>query len=122
LQKENNYMLFTSFNEDLIFEDKIKTKVILETSFSKEIRILLKAGQVMKQHQTKFPIVVHLLKGEIDFGVENTVHRIKEGDVLTLEANVPHDLSAIEDSVVRLTLSKSDDVARVEKVIEESDQ
>lgn len=115
-------MLLTSFQEDLIFGDKVKTKVILETAFSKEIRILLKAGQVMKQHQTKFPIVVHLLKGEIDFGVENTVHRIKEGDILSLEAYVPHDLSAIEDSVVRLTLSESDDVARVEKVTEESDK
>ncbi|WP_341225468.1 cupin domain-containing protein [uncultured Arcticibacterium sp.] len=114
-------MLLTSFQEGLLFGDKIKTKVILETAFSKEIRILLKAGQVMKQHQTKFPIVVHLLQGEIAFGVENTVHRIKEGDILTLEANVPHDLSAIQDSVVRLTLSKSDDVARVEKVIEASE-
>lgn len=108
-----------SFNENLDYNDnKIVTKVILESSFSKEIRILMKTGQTMKEHKAPFPIIVHILDGEIDFGVEGKTHTLKKGAILTLEGNIPHDLKANEDSIVRLTLSKLDKASRVEKVIE----
>lgn len=114
-------MKIESFNENLDFnDDRIVTKVLLESSFSKEIRILLKKGQVMKEHQAPFPIIVHVLDGEIDFGVEGNTHSLKRGDIITLAASIPHDLTALEDSVVRLTLSKLDKSERVEKVVENS--
>ncbi len=114
-------MIPASFNQDLTFnESKISTSLILETSFSKEIRILLKKGQLMKEHKTPYPIVVHLLSGQIDFGVWDEIVPLKEGATLTLEGNTPHDLKAIEDSVVRLTLSKLDKAERVEKVAKNS--
>lgn len=114
-------MASASFNEDLEFnEHKIVTKVILESSFTKEIRILLKTGQVMKEHKAPYPIVVHILEGLIDFGVQGTVQSLGKGAILTLEGNIPHDLTAIEDSVVRLSLSKLDKSERVEKVAQES--
>lgn len=110
-----------SFNENLDYNDsKIVTKVILESSFSKEIRILLKKGQIMKEHKTAYPIVVHILEGEIDFGVQDEIKCLKKGDILTLEGNIPHDLTALQDSVVRLSLSKLDDASRVKKVADNS--
>lgn len=112
-------MKIESFTENLDFnENKIAIKVLLETSFSKEIRILLKQGQVMKEHKAPFPIIVHLLEGEINFGVEGKVYGLKKGDLVTLGALIPHDLTALSDSVVRLTLSKLDQAERVEQVIE----
>lgn len=114
-------MNLSSYNEDVIFNDnKIATKLILESSFSKEMRILLKRGQVMKEHKTKYPIVVHILQGEIDFGVLGEVKNLNEGAIIALEGNVPHDLTALQDSVVRLTLSKHDEAERVEKVATDS--
>lgn len=105
-----------SFNEQLDFNDnKIKTSVILETSFSKEIRILMKTGQIMKEHKAPFPIIVHVLEGAIDFGVNGESQHLKKGAILTLEGNIPHDLKAKKDSIVRLTLSKLDKASRVEK-------
>ncbi|AEL25034.1 cupin domain-containing protein [Cyclobacterium marinum] len=115
-------MEVTSFNEDLQFGEKISTKVILESPFSKEIRILLKEGQIMKEHKTKFPIVIQVLEGEIDFGVDGEVHNFKSGGIVALGGNIPHDLTAIKDSVVRLSLSKSDQVERVENVVKESNK
>ncbi|MDF1698103.1 MAG: cupin domain-containing protein [Saprospiraceae bacterium] len=107
-----------SFTESANFnEDKIVTNVILETSFSKEIRILLKQGQIMKEHKAPFPIVVHILEGKIDFGVEGVSHTLKKGDIITLDGHVPHDLTAMHDSIVRLTLSKLDSAERLEKVV-----
>ncbi|KYG74740.1 quercetin dioxygenase-like cupin family protein [Roseivirga ehrenbergii] len=114
-------MKIESFNENLDFnEKKIVTKVLLETSFSKEIRILLKQGQMMKEHKAPFPIIVHIIDGQIDFGVQGSVYPLKKGDIITLEANIPHDLTALQDSIVRLTLSKLDTSERVEKVISNS--
>lgn len=113
-------MQITSFNDDLIFGEKITTKIILESSFSKEIRILLKQGQVMKEHKTKFPIVVQVLKGEIDFGVNNTTQNMQDGGIISLEGGVPHDLKAKKDSVIRLTLSKFDNIERLQDVIKQS--
>lgn len=114
-------MHIQSFNEDLAFnDDRIVTKVLLESSFSKEIRILLKKGQLMKEHQAPFPIIVHVLEGAIDFGLQGSTHLLKTGDIITLTSNIPHDLKALEDSIVRLTLSKLDTTERVERIIENS--
>ena len=107
-----------SFNTEIEFDDtRVKTKVILETSFSKEIRILLKKGQLMKEHKTPYPILIHILEGNIELGVQGEIFHIKSGDIISLEGGVPHDLAAKENSIVRLTLSKFDKVERLDNVI-----
>lgn len=114
-------MNIKSFNENIEYSDnRIVTKVILETSFSKEIRILLKNGQTMKEHKAPYPIIVHILEGEIDFGIGDEIKLLQTGDVITLKSNVYHDLTAKKDSIIRLTLSKLDDVSRVKKVADKS--
>lgn len=110
-------MNIQSFREDVQFnEDKIGTKVILESSFSKEIRILLKTGQEMKEHKSAYPILIHILEGKINFGVNGETYVLQAGDIITLESHVPHNLVALDDSMIRLTLSKLDDVKRVSDV------
>lgn len=110
-------MKTASIYQDLEFnENKPAIKVLLETDFTKEIRILLNKGQEMKEHQTPYPIVVELVSGAIIFGVEGKEYDIEKGDLLTLAGGIPHHLIAKEESIVRLTLSKSDSSARVEDV------
>ena len=89
----------------------------METDTSKEIRIVFKKDQIMKEHQTKFPISVEIFEGEIDFGVEGTIHTLVKGDIVFLEGSVKHDLKANVNSIVRLTLSKSDTINRVKGVL-----
>ncbi len=114
LAKINQAMEMHSLLEELKFSDeKISTKVILETSFSKEIRILLKAGQLMKDHKAPYPIIIHLIEGEVDFGLKDQQYLLKEGDIFSLEANVTHNLLAVKNSIVRLSLAKKDTSERV---------
>ena len=114
-------MKTASIYQDLEFnENKPAIKAILETDFTKEIRILMRENQEMKEHQTPFPIVVELLEGEIIFGVEGQNYEVKKGDLLTLSGGVPHNLIAKKESVIRLTLSKLDTSKRVEGVAEKS--
>jgi len=112
-------MKASSLVNNLVYnEDKPAISVLFETDSTKEIRIAMRKGQLMKKHQTPFPIVVEMFEGDLDFGVEGEIHHLKRGDILALNASVPHDLEAKSDCIVRLTLSKGDTVKRVEKVIE----
>lgn len=110
--KKSNILDNLTYNED-----KPAISVLFETESTKEIRIVFKQGQVMKKHQTPFPIAVELFEGTLDFGVENEIHSLKKGDILALDGGIPHDLSATANCVVRLTLSKKDSVQRVKDVV-----
>lgn len=100
-------------------ENKPAVQTLMDTDSSKEIRIAMKKGQVMKEHKTPYPIVVEIFEGKITFGVQGQEHSVKKGDLLSLEGNIPHDLKAEEDSIVRLSLSKSDTVERVKGVADQ---
>lgn len=95
--------------------------VLLETDFTKEIRIAMQSGTAMKEHKTKFPILVQIAEGNIDFGVNGKLISLEKGDLIALEGNVPHDLKATENSIIRLTLTKYDETQRVENVIKNNE-
>ena len=99
-------------------ENKATISVLFETETTKEIRVVMKKDQVMKEHKTSFPITVEIFEGAIDFGVDGTIYNLIKGDLVSLEASIPHDLVATADSIVRLTLSKLDTAERVIKVSE----
>ena len=108
-----------SFKNEVEFDaTRVKTKVLIETSFSKEIQILMHVGQVMKEHKTPYPILIHLLEGNIDLSVQGKIISMKIGDIIALEGDIPHDLTAKENAIIRLTLSKHDKVERLKEVLE----
>ena len=112
-------MNIKSFKDGIEFNEiRVKTKVIVETSFSKEIQILMNVGQIMKEHKTPYPILIHLLEGNIELGVQGEKSTLKSGDIIASEGDIPHDLMAIENSIIRLTLSKFDKVERLKSVLE----
>ncbi len=111
-------MKSSSLIKDLVYnENKPAISVLFETENTKEIRIAMKSGQIMKEHKTAFPIVVEIFDGEIDFGVDGKTHHLQKGDILSLEGSVPHDLICKSDSIVRLSLSKLDNAQRVRDVV-----
>lgn len=104
--------------ENLVYSDvKVQITPLMNTDSSKEIRIVFKENQIMKDHHTPHPIAVEIVEGEIDFGVKDEVFTLIKGDIVSLEASVVHNLKATQDSIVRLTLSKKDSIARVSGVL-----
>ena len=111
-------MKIASFYSDLAFNvERPEVAVLLETQFTKEIRIAMKRNQQMKEYQTPFPIVLELVEGNVDFGSKGKVLNLVKGGLVALEGNIPHDLKAIDDSILRLTLTKSDETNRVQNVV-----
>ena len=114
-------MKTASLTNDIQYNESRPTiQVLLETDNGKEIRIAFKKGHVMKEHKTPFAIVVEIFEGSINFGVNGEVHSLNRGDLISLEGGVPHDLVALEDSIVRLSLNKGDTAKRVEDVVKDS--
>lgn len=112
-------MFIASITKKIVFnDDKPSIAVLFESDYTKEIRIAMKPGQEMKAHKTKFPIVVEIFSGAIIFGVNDKKHALVKGDIIALEGNVVHDLVAVEESIIRLSLSKQDDVNRVKNIVE----
>lgn len=110
-------MKIASFLEEVNFnENKPAVSLLLDTDFSKEIRIVFIKGQIMKDHQAPFSIIVQVLKGCIDFGLEGEIKQLNTGDLISLEPKIIHNLTAVEESVVRLTLSKLDTIKRVKNI------
>jgi len=101
-------------------ENRPTIQVLLDTETGKEIRIAFREGQVMKKHRTPFPLVVEIFEGSIDFGVNGDVHTLNKGNLIALEGKVPHDLKALKDSIVRLSLNRADTAKRVEDVAKNS--
>lgn len=110
-------MKVASFLKDIKFNElKPAVKLLSDTDFSKEIRVVFAKDQIMEDHQAPFAITVQVIAGEIDFGTvaENVI--LFPGDLVSLKPHVVHNLKANEDSVVRLTLSKLDTVKRVKEI------
>ncbi len=108
----------SSLIKDLEYNDQKPTfKVLLNTNSTKEVRILMRKNQVMKEHSAPYPIVVEIFSGSIDFRIEGDVYLMEKGDMITLSSSIPHDLLAHEDSIIRLSLSKKDSEERLKEVI-----
>lgn len=97
----------SSMLKDVMFNElKPNIDVLFETEGTKEIRIVLNTHQSLKEHKTPFPIVVQIVEGEIEFGLHGEKHRLQVGDLIAVDANIPHDLFALAPSIVRLSLAK----------------
>ncbi|SDS54802.1 Cupin domain protein [Polaribacter sp. KT25b] len=111
-------MITASITKNITYkEDKPTITLLMETDTTKEIRIVMRKNQEMKEHSAPKPIVVEIFEGEINFGVNKKVLNLKRGDLIALDANVPHDLVCTEDAIVRLTIAKTDSIKRVNDVV-----
>lgn len=94
-----------SYFENISFlEDRPAVSIMIKNPHVKELRLAFKAGQQMKSHKAPCAIVVQVLRGKIDFGVLENRYMLVDGDCIFVENSVMHDLNALEESIVRVTL------------------
>ncbi len=67
----------------------------------------LHAGATMKTHTAKGIISVQVLAGRLTFGTAAQTVELSIGQLLTLQAGVPHSVTALEDTTFLLTLAAS---------------
>lgn len=72
-----------------------------------DIRVVLtamKAGEELRQHHAHGTVLIQLLQGRVTTSVLDQVLELSPGHLVVLDPNLPHNLQAIQDSVVLLTI------------------
>jgi quercetin dioxygenase-like cupin family protein len=79
-------------------------KIIVKTHEMELARLVFQAGDEFPNHKVSGPIVVHCIKGEIEFTAMGVTRTLKPGQLLYLMPDEPHSIQAIADAVVLLTI------------------
>ncbi len=66
------------------------------------------AGGHLDQHSASGLVTIHTLDGALTVTADGVVHEMRSGDVLILDADVPHDVRAVEPSAMLLTVCLED--------------
>jgi quercetin dioxygenase-like cupin family protein len=80
-------------------------QVLAQSGHARQVLFSLKAGQGLREHTTSSQIAVQVISGEIQFGARGEERQLNAGKLLLLEENVPHNLLAVTDSVMLLSLT-----------------
>lgn len=80
------------------------SKTITKTDHMELARIALKAGEEWRSHQVEGPIVVHCLTGRVRCSALGRDFDLESGQLVHLAGGEPHGLTALEDSVLLLTI------------------
>lgn len=93
---------------DLHFnEEKPSVLTLRNTDRVNVIAIGLKQGQALKKHVTPFPALLVVLKGRISFDMEGVQTEVPLSGTFDIPANVPHEVTALEESIFMVTKEKA---------------
>ena len=83
---------------------KEHAKTIVKTHEMELARLVFPAGGEFPNHRVSGPVVIHCVKGEIEFTAMGATRILKPGQLLYLMPDEPHSLRAITNAVVLLTI------------------
>ena len=74
-----------------------------------DLRILLvvmRAGSIMKEHRVAETASIHAVTGHVRLHLPDRVADLSTGRLLVLEPGLPHDVEALQESTLLLTLGR----------------
>ena len=74
--------------------------------------MLMQAGTRLQEHHASARISVHTMSGHVRLQLEEQTVDLPAGHLLALERDVPHDVEAVEESTVLLTIAWPGEAAR----------
>lgn len=83
--------------------DTATSEKIAKAAQLEVIRLVLRAGKAIPEHQAPGEITVLCLTGTVSFTETGTTHVLNQGDFLHLKAKTPHALKSISDASLLLT-------------------
>lgn len=84
---------------------KLTSTMLLKTEDLRILLIGMEAGARMEEHHNDGRISIQLLEGAVRMWINQQRHDFASGQILALDRSIPHDVEAIEDSVLLLTFS-----------------
>jgi len=88
------------------FDDsKPNVQIIARSGHARQILFSLRAGQGLREHTTSSQIAVQVISGQLTFGVGEEKQTVTPGQLVLLEADVPHSVHAERDTAMLLTMT-----------------
>jgi len=81
-----------------------RTAALFKTDGLEVMRLVMPAGKAMPAHWVKGEVTLQCLEGEVELMAGGTVRRMKAGQLVWLEGEVDHALTAVQPSSVLLTI------------------
>jgi len=69
------------------------------------VLMVLGQGTKISEHQAAGPLILHVLSGSVIFRTGGRAPTVAAGELIVLEAAIDHEVYAVEESVVLLTLA-----------------
>ncbi len=80
------------------------SKTLVHEPHLRVVLTALKAGARLDRHETEAPVSLHGLRGRVRLSLPDETVELTAGTLLVLEAGVPHEVEAVEESVFLITL------------------
>ena len=89
-----------------IWRDRgLNTRTLLKLPDLRLVLIALKSGHRIQRHQTDMRLNLTTLTGHVQLAIGDETINLPEKSVLILDPAVPHDVVALEDSILVLSLT-----------------
>lgn len=81
-----------------------QSHAIIVTDTIEVARLVMPEGKTLPEHEIAHPIIIQCVKGEIELTTKRARQALAPGQLVHLLADDPYSLSALEDSIVLLTI------------------
>jgi quercetin dioxygenase-like cupin family protein len=81
------------------------SKTLVKYSDFRIVLILMQAGTLMQEHKADARISIHALSGRLQVQLPEKTVELSAGHLLVLEKCQPHDVKALEESALLLSIS-----------------
>jgi quercetin dioxygenase-like cupin family protein len=89
-------------------KDAIVSKTIIDKKTGTVTLFAFDQGQGLSEHTAPFDALVQVLEGEVDIKISGKSFHLKQGEIITMPANEPHALTAVQRFKMLLTMIRSE--------------
>lgn len=90
------------FKELQLNSEKPVALSIKKTEKSQIMAVGLGKGAIMKSHKTSTPATLIIVKGDIDFSIENEMYHFTQGDIYEIPVEILHEVTGVGEENIFL--------------------
>jgi quercetin dioxygenase-like cupin family protein len=84
---------------------KLTSSMLLKSDDLRILLIAMESGARMEEHHSDGRISIQVLQGSVRMRVQQQVKEVSAGQLLAMDRSIKHDVEALEDTVLLLTIS-----------------
>lgn len=77
---------------------------VLDTETAKVVVFEFDAGDVLKEHAARHPVIIQVLRGHVEFTVQDDVHTLEPGRLIHLTPMLRHAVRATEPATLTVCM------------------